>query len=296
MAEWAILLVLVPAVVIPVVLLVGFAGCFTKPDRPNPFPFIVRAEGSSRSTIALEWTFVDPSSATFEIEPTKQGGNPPLPVIGAPASPADVPNLDEGSTYDVRVRAVYGDGDTSPWSPVVSGATLSVTFDTAADVGPAGDQPAMGFCVVQRIEQVRLDTSGTRVRIVLRGPAAGATSIDRIYVSRPTAAGDPYDSAADLTAVFDIGNPAGQSPIVIQPNAELALPVIDYALDEAQPLLIAFDLTPLFPTSIRFVPVPQDVVAFFQAGVAEAGIIGGNRTAGYSVANGVGLVTRIEVG
>ena len=37
--EWLTLLFLVPAIVVPVVLLTGFAGCFIKPPRPEPPPF-----------------------------------------------------------------------------------------------------------------------------------------------------------------------------------------------------------------------------------------------------------------
>src|SRR5262249_12629523 len=64
MAEWLTLLVLVPAIVVPVVLLVGFAGCdkvwglIHVPDRPS-VPMIESADGISGSVITLKWKFYD---------------------------------------------------------------------------------------------------------------------------------------------------------------------------------------------------------------------------------------------
>jgi hypothetical protein len=53
MAEWLILLLLVPAIVVPVVLLVGFTGCTFVPNIG--VPTIVFADALSDSSIAVKW-------------------------------------------------------------------------------------------------------------------------------------------------------------------------------------------------------------------------------------------------
>ncbi len=295
MAEWVALLVLVPAIVIPVVLLFGFAGCFSKPHF-EPDPTIISATGSSLSSVLLDWNGFG-AVDRFKIEVHAHPNNAPVPPVHeVMASPFDVPNLAPG-LYRFRVRTVFTDGDESSWSSPVDGAPLTTGFDTAGDPGPPVDQPAQGFCVVQRIEPGRLNVAGGAVRIILRGPAVGAASIDRIYISQPALTGDPYDSAADVKAVFDVGSPPTMAPLFVEAMTELPLPVIEYGISDSQPLLIAFDFTPSFPTVIRFLPVPPtDAVAYFQPGAAEAGIPGGNRSPGYASANGICLITRIEVG
>ena len=60
MAEWLILLLLVPAIVVPVVLLVGFAGCnqvFGLKETVNFPPVIDEARGVSGTIIHLIWHF-----------------------------------------------------------------------------------------------------------------------------------------------------------------------------------------------------------------------------------------------
>jgi hypothetical protein len=175
----------------------------------------------------------------------------------------------------------------SDFSEPVSGTTRLIAFDTANDTGVPGDQPAaQGFCLVQRIQQSRLLASGTRAWITLRGAASGGAFIDRIFISRPAAAGDLYDSGPDLT-------PVALTQTFLPANTDLTLPPVDYALDRTQALLIAFDLSPSPPSTARFIPVqPQDAVAFFQT-AAEASVL--DRQAGYGTADRIYLVTRIEV-
>src|ERR1700686_226505 len=78
MAEWLILLLLVPADVVPVVLLVGFAGCdqvfgletVVIPPPVPVVPVIVSAVGKSGTVITLTWTYSG-SAAEFEFERMK---------------------------------------------------------------------------------------------------------------------------------------------------------------------------------------------------------------------------------
>jgi hypothetical protein len=65
-------------------------------------------------------------------------------------------------------------------------------------------------------------------------------SIDRIYLSKASPIGDPYDSEADLKEFY--------GKVVIPANTSITLsdtqPDVRYDLDEGQPLLIAVDFSP----------------------------------------------------
>ncbi len=292
MAEWAVLFFVVPAVAVPVVLLLGFAGCDVVLGLHRQ-TFIQSAVATSRSSIEIAWTN-DSDTDSVRLEITQLPEETTLPSIDDPTSPFEVTGLQTGTIHRLRVVA-RDDGDTYPSEPVLV-QTMSVAFTTAGDGAPAAQPNQGGRCIVQRIEPGRLTASGGRVLIVLRGPASGLASISRIFISQ-VAPGDPYDSADDLTRVFDVDDPPGQTPLILQGVAEIPLPVVDYALVQAQPLLIAFDLTPGFPSAGPLVPLMSpEAIVFFQDNLQEAGIPGGNRTPGYQSANGIALISRIEVG
>jgi hypothetical protein len=144
-----------------------------------------------------------------------------------------------------------------------------------------------GFCLVQRIEAVRLSLSGTeQVRLTLRAASSSSASIERIYISRPDPAGDPYDSATDLTAIIS-------TPLVIPANTAVTLPAVNYNLDEAQPLLIAVDFSVASTSRIRCTKaVPfQEAFAYFKLGAEAAKA---NRT-GFAPYPGIYLIEKIEI-
>jgi hypothetical protein len=293
MAEWALLLLLVPTVVIPVVLLLGFAGCDVVFGLHRPTT-IVSAVATSRSSIAIEWIVDETDTDSVRLEVIELPAETALPAIDNPTSPFEVTGLQPGTVYRLRVLA-FDDGDTDASDPVFV-QTMSVAFTTVGDGAP-GDQPNQGGrCVVQRIEPGRLAASGSRVLIFLRGPSSGLASISRIFISQVAATGDPYDSAGDLTRVVHSDTLPDQ-PLVLNGAGEVGLPIVDYGFDMTLPVLIAFDLTPGFPSSVPLVPLMSaEAIAFFQDNLQEAGIPGGNRTAGYQSANGIALIARIEVG
>jgi hypothetical protein len=253
MLEWLILMIVVPAVVVPVVLLAGFAGC----DRvfglqrviPAP-PIITVSEGTGLDTTALAWTFTS-SFTTFEIERTKLPDEVPDPVFEVNGVSLDDTGLEPGTIYQYRVRAILANGEESTdWSAPASATTFSfyTTFEWknyeevfSRDVGGWA-----GYCIVQRIEAERLAKSGGRVRVTLRASSTSDAAIRRVYISR--ASGDPsrdlYDPNVDLTPIIT-------TPLVITANTSLPLPVIDYNLDESLPLLIAIDFNDAPSSGIR---------------------------------------------
>jgi Fibronectin type III domain len=136
--DWLILILGVPAVLIPLVLLFGFAGCARfafacdtsadcPPDSvcvdgscgaggPNPPPFPpenLAAIARDDRSVSLTWTNTDPAVTDFEIERTPDGGEvDEVELIPAPDSPTgatDSFDLQSGVTYMYRVRALLGE-------------------------------------------------------------------------------------------------------------------------------------------------------------------------------------------
>jgi len=266
--EWLILLVLVPAILVPVVLLGGFAGCSilydpdNLPERPLPdAPTNLSARGINVSAIALTWNNPNTVPVTFKIERIREGDNDPT-FLDAPASPFQDPGLEEGTAYFYHVRAIRtDDGESSALSEAASASTFGRAF--SADL--ATDQSGLeGFCIVQRIEPPRLLRSGARVNITVRGSTTGTLTLDKITISQLATSGDPYDSHADLTEVA--------SSVVVPANTAITLPTINYAFDRTRPLLIAFDIsaTPGLG-NVRSVLLPGSV-HYFRAATQQASV------------------------
>ncbi|MGV0601153.1 hypothetical protein ABQE42_16095, partial [Mycolicibacterium pulveris] len=73
MTEWLLLVLLVPAIVVPVVLLLGFAGCdkvFGLDRLEEAGPVIQSATGKSMSVITLTW-MIDETATEIEFERTR---------------------------------------------------------------------------------------------------------------------------------------------------------------------------------------------------------------------------------
>ena len=61
-----------------------------------------------------------------------------------------------------------------------------------------------GYCIVQRLASTLLKNSGGQVWLTVSPPATGVLKLDRIYISQPDPAGNPWDSAGPPTKVIDI--------------------------------------------------------------------------------------------
>ena len=259
--DWLILILGVPAILIPLVLLFGFAGCRPTvictedldcprgtecgPDgsclplgeaNPPLFPpqnLVARALDDH--SVALTWTSADPAGTVFQIERMEDDGERFGTILDdvPSTSVTDTSGL-EGVTYLYRVRALL-DGEVSAASDIASATTFTVAFTgTLTDDAPDHE----GFCGVQRLSRKLLTAGGTQVRIVLRGSTKGSLTLDRVTISQAAATGDPFDSAADLTDVA--------SNVIIPPNTAVTVPPngpVNYRLDPTRDLLIAFDIS-----------------------------------------------------
>jgi hypothetical protein len=159
--------------------------------------------------------------------------------------------------------------------------------------------------LVQRIEPVRLIKGGSKVTITIQRPATGMLRLMNLFLSRASNTSDPtrdpYDSASDLTPVLD-------SEILVLPDASnplVELDEIEYALDNLQPLLIAFDVGPEGHIPRTDTSVGSDASAFLgptpppapEPPVYEAAFADpdADRQSGYTRQTHIYLITRIAV-
>jgi hypothetical protein len=321
MAEWLLLLLLVPAIVVPVVLLVGFAGCNQvfgiQSTTVAPFPpILVSAEGTSGSIIHLTWTWTgDPQTLkTFHFVRTNPDGTETPFDANPSTSPfaTDDMSLQPATTYGYRVQAVLNDGSSTDFSPAPPAPPLPATTLPFTNTfhqtltGPGTDNGIdwQGLTLVQRIDPGRLSTSGTQqVILTLVAGSDVSAAIDRIYISRP----DPTAAMTDpLTYQPDAADlkPVATSPFPVPPSGHdadhpvvLTLSPANYALDHTKALLIAVDFTaPPGATEswIRFANVnPGEGTAYYIQG-AEASNM--TRSANYNrIDNRIYFIANIDV-
>jgi hypothetical protein len=292
--EWLILLLVVPAIVVPVVLLCGFAGCHFAPapvegggeDGGGPITVIpptVTAEAKNVDHITVSWTDPElnpqkyhvvrnPGTATektFDVDP------PPTVFDDTPwhAAPDYTP-LHAATEYTYQVSTTTADGTSAP-SMLFTVSTFQQAFGVANAPTPQPNFAADVYCYVQRISVgPQLKASGVKVGIKVQGAPASNVTINRIYISRVAAGGHPWDSAGDLTPVLT-------SALTLPDGQPRDLEPIPYNLDMNQPLIIAFDFTATPGADTISVVSPQPgVTSYFKAGVQQASVP--TRDPGYS--------------
>jgi hypothetical protein len=304
MAEWLTLLLLIPAIVVPVVLLTGFAACDrvfgVYPVTVVPAPVIIdSATGKDDSTITLIWHWdLDQMAQKYQFERTDPAGNVANFDAPAPAAPFDDTGLAPGTIYSYRVRAYDTSGEPTDWSAPVTGATLATAYAKTLTADSVNWQ---GYTLVQRIESAQLAATGPHVRISVQAGSARGASVDRISISQVASGGKPYDSAPDLTLVYDLAASQNQ-PFVVPVGMTQALPIVAYTLDRFQALLIAVDFSAAPPSDVEQVPVPtSEAVAYYlQTPTGEAAVqvrSPNYRQAGANpTTSAVFFITNIEVG
>ena len=132
--DWLILILGVPAILIPLVLLFGFAGCTAQApglcaddsdcpvgtqcveglciavdDSPPSAPENLAAIALDDHSVSLTWTNTDPAATDFRIERAPEAGD--FAAIPAPANlsstgATDASGLQAGVTFIYRVRAL----------------------------------------------------------------------------------------------------------------------------------------------------------------------------------------------
>jgi hypothetical protein len=138
MPEWLILVLLVPAIVVPVVMLIGFVGCNFVPGAAPFFIIIDSAVGASPSSILLTWESPGYQPTSFDILRTDSSGGWTFLQGAASASPFLDTGLDPGSSYIYRVRGfLSGDPNPSDWSSPVTGTTLPSPIGAPVFLGSA---------------------------------------------------------------------------------------------------------------------------------------------------------------
>jgi hypothetical protein len=299
--DWLILILGVPAVLIALVLLFGFAGCQSAtictddrdcpsgtecgPDgsclalgeaTPPPFPpQNLAAIALDDHSVSLTWINNDSADTRFRIERMEDDGEEFETILDdLPSTSVTDTSGSEGVTYLYRVRALL-DGEVSAPSNIASATTFTVAFTgTLTDDAPGLE----GFCGVQRLSRNLLTAGGTQVRIVLRGSTTGSLTLDRVTISQPDPAGDAFDSAADLTDVASGVTIPPNTPVTVPPNGP-----VNYTLATNNDLLIAFDIsnTPGEGNVRVSVGTLTGGDAFSKPATAEAGVRDRGGTTGY---------------
>jgi hypothetical protein len=249
MGDWLTLLVLVPAILVPVAVLIGFAGCdnlcgliHVDPTKP----IIDLARGKNGITITLVWNYSDVTVEQFRFVRTGPDGSSEEFLLPAPPVPFNdtvAPNPSDATTttYKYHVRAEYSHSDPSAPSPIVEGTTLPFVPAYSRSLVDS-TSPTDGGTLIQRIEASQLSATGPHVRITVQAAVESDASIDRVYISKASTTGNAWDSV-DRNAIYDSDANQNQ-PFVVPAGTKRVLPIIEYTIDQSEALLIAIDFTP----------------------------------------------------
>jgi hypothetical protein len=167
--DWLILILGVPAILITLVLLFGFAGCGTpasptciedsecvgsarcfenscipvdEPDPPPSAPVGLHATSHDDHSVSLAWTNTDPAATGFRIERMLDDGDEfvaiPAPADLTDAGATDSSGLQEGVTFIYRVRALVGQQASKAEDSDTCSATVLPTAPQNLIARPAG--------------------------------------------------------------------------------------------------------------------------------------------------------------
>jgi hypothetical protein len=107
--SWLLLLLLVPLIVVPVVLLLGFVGCGSFDSAPvtaKPDPFLVTH--ATVDKIGLKWEHPQASSAKFTISRADDAGQPQTIKTDHPSTTFEDVGLADGKVFHYEVVADVG--------------------------------------------------------------------------------------------------------------------------------------------------------------------------------------------
>jgi len=304
--DWLILLLLVPAALVPVVLLHGFAGCdkvfglesIEPPSAPTQLTAAAAPSATALAAVTLTWQNTE-SGAGAQIERAMDGGDfVPLPDPNNPSNPLVVTGqtftddtAPPGVTLLYQVRANKNNVPSDDASNIVPVNTFKTAFFADNTVGNTDQPNVSGFTIVQILASTLLQASGAVVNVALRGPTTGTLTLDHIFISGVAATGDPFDS--DVTPVMVA------TSFVLDNTTQNIPSVGTFFLDQTRPLLVAFDVNQTSST-LRFSMLSAGGATSFAkrppapgGATNEAGVA--NRTAPYNMANALYLIQKIEV-
>ena len=239
--DWLLLVLLLPAIIVPIVLLFGFAGCTYTPPVGRSTPTIVGATPLDAFTVELLWTDSNGVPATYEVERTKGMDLPsaPMPVTlmplpGQPLRFVDNP-LPGAGKYSYRIRAIItGDGAITGWSAPAPVETWSRVFTSSLEQGGVNES-VVGNCIVQRVSPSSLAHGGNLIAVTLRGDTNGDLAVSRVTISNAALVGDDFDSAANPVDITT-------SRVIVSPGLTLPLQPTPFNVNVNEALLIAFDV------------------------------------------------------
>jgi hypothetical protein len=255
--NWFLLLFFIPLVLVPIVLLCGFAGCAQIADLgstsdfpPAPSNLIAKTAGASR--ISLSWKDNSGGTANFVLlrSTFAPDGSGSLSQIGGElVGPFIIDTgLAEGTTFLYQVKAVDADGRQSiDGSNIASATTFRTTqpptWNTAFEVQLLtiteffDDNHFDNSCIVQRIDRAHLKFGGTKVQITLRGSMDNNLTIDNVTISPASSIGKLQDSSEDPVDVLM----GGSAAVTLPANHPQTLDPTAYPLDPNKDLIIAFN-------------------------------------------------------
>ena len=270
----------------------------------TPVRFTATPAGITK--IDLSWTNASTVATEFSLDRRALPGGPIIPILlpdptSTRFSDSERTGLVDGTTYEYRVFATVDGVENSVGQPVNSlpaVQTATTPVPAVAFAAPPGtlvnDQASAageGNCQAQLFRPGLLGGAGpqvsTEVRITVRGSSLGSLTLDSVFISRVGSTGDPYDSATDLTFVA--------TAVPVPASSSVALPPVIYALDPAQDLLIAYDVSrTLGQGNLLFGQLNLTDIFAKKTATPEAGLQ--DRSANYiTAANILFLIEKIEV-
>lgn len=210
MLEWLILTLLVPAIVVPAVLLLGFAGC----------GFCIKVGGlifesavpKDHSTITMTWT--QPAEVRFER--TKEGATEAVP-FDAFSSPYDDTGLDAATTYSYVMRSLLADGEVGQTATAAVSATTPAFFalDQIAQNDNFGNVDTHTVkCEIAIADLLVPPFAPTRMWITLgqRSTTTENITFSKVYIGHKAATGNPSDATSLTQVLF-----GGAASVVVTP-------------------------------------------------------------------------------
>jgi hypothetical protein len=250
--------------------------------------------------VQLSWNNASATATKFSLEHRPNPGSgwneifkgtaktsPPTPLTPAGSDEYRVTAIVDG--YDNNVKKEVRSIPSAPISGVTEIPITPPTWKTAYGVALTVDDPGFaGDTIVQRIDASHLTNAGIKVRITVRGSTAANLIINKVTISQAAAAGQLWNSAADLIEVRF----GGASGVTIPANTSKISDETNYNLVLGKDLIVAFDINATNGAARR--AVLAGPVMYSKKNTAEASLQ--NRTGNYTPhANSVYIVEKIEV-